>query len=210
MKKGKFQKQRNKSFALLLALVLLIGCIAGGTIAWLIAESKTVTNTFVAGQVGELTLKENNAEIEKNEYVIVPGVNIPKDPKVSYAPAKGNDVEKVPVYVFVKITADEWTKSDNTYSMISGDKTMMSWTVADEWKLVPGETDVYYIAVAKGNSITDQEIIEGSTITVNSTTVNEDNIEDLADASDLEFSVYAIQQGGFEGDPAAAWTALNP
>ena len=38
----------TRAFVALLALVLVIGCVAGGTIAWLTATSATVTNTFTS------------------------------------------------------------------------------------------------------------------------------------------------------------------
>ena len=41
----------SKTLALLLALVLVLGVAAGGTIAWLVAQSDTVTNTFTYGDI---------------------------------------------------------------------------------------------------------------------------------------------------------------
>lgn len=56
--KGKYQKTPGKkSIALLLALMLLIGCVAGGTIAYLTTRTGIVTNTFVAGNIGDLKLE---------------------------------------------------------------------------------------------------------------------------------------------------------
>ena len=52
-----------KVVVLLLAVVLLIGCVAGGTLAYLMAKSSIVTNTFVVGDIGDLKLYENNEEI---------------------------------------------------------------------------------------------------------------------------------------------------
>ena len=41
----------SRAFIALLALVLVIGCVAGGTVAWLVATSDTVTNTFTYGNI---------------------------------------------------------------------------------------------------------------------------------------------------------------
>ena len=41
----------SRAFIALLALVLVIGCVAGGTVAWLVATTDTVTNTFTYGKI---------------------------------------------------------------------------------------------------------------------------------------------------------------
>ncbi|MBQ8648189.1 MAG: hypothetical protein IJ484_08615, partial [Oscillospiraceae bacterium] len=48
--------------ALLLALVLMIGCAIGGTLAWLIADTGPVTNTFTYGNI-DLTLDETKVNL---------------------------------------------------------------------------------------------------------------------------------------------------
>ena len=40
----------NKTVAILLALVLAIGCAVGGTLAWLISQTNPVVNTFTYGE----------------------------------------------------------------------------------------------------------------------------------------------------------------
>ena len=44
-------KNMKRSVALLVAIALLIGCAAGGTMAWLMDKTTAVTNTFVAGNI---------------------------------------------------------------------------------------------------------------------------------------------------------------
>ena len=51
-------KNMKRSVALLVAIALLIGCVAGGTIAWLVDTTGNVTNTFVAGNI-DITLDES-------------------------------------------------------------------------------------------------------------------------------------------------------
>ena len=58
----------------LVAVVLLIGCAAGGTVAWLVSEPAAIVNTFTIGDI-----KASLAETTK-DYHIVPGVDIAKDP----------------------------------------------------------------------------------------------------------------------------------
>ena len=64
--------------AILLALVLAIGCAVGGTLAWLISQTAPVVNTFTYGDIN-IGLKEDT----KGPYTITPGKNITKDPKVT-------------------------------------------------------------------------------------------------------------------------------
>lgn len=211
MSKAKFANKRKsnagKSAILFLAVAMLVGCMIGGTVAWLISESQTVTNTFVAGQIGTLELTETDVETNKEttegqEYLIVPGTPIAKDPKVTYTPVENADGKApVAVYVFVEIGAAGWTKSGNVYSI--GDQ--MSWTVDSYWTCLEG--NVYYKELTAGTEIEDQAIIAENKITVSPTAVNEDNIEDLAAASGLNFSVYAIQKDNLS--VADAWVAAK-
>ena len=55
--KGKYSRKHTKPLALILSLVLVIGCVAGGTLAWLNAKTDEVKNTFSTSDIG-VTLKE--------------------------------------------------------------------------------------------------------------------------------------------------------
>ncbi len=100
-----------KAFVLILALVLLIGCVAGGTIAYLMTESDTVTNTFVAGNIGTLELTETPTD----SYIVVPGHDIAKDPTVKLS---GNNVD---AYVFLEVNAAGWTYNEDRNVYYMGD-----------------------------------------------------------------------------------------
>ena len=67
---------KKKTLALLAALVLVIGCIIGGTLAWLTAKSDVVTNTFTTSDI-TVELKETTG----TQYKMIPGYAIRKDPK---------------------------------------------------------------------------------------------------------------------------------
>lgn len=209
MSNGKYQSRKsNKALLVLLALVLVIGCTVGGTLAWLTAETGTATNTFTVGDIGTLTLKEKKTAVGAdgviNNYTIVPGMDIAKDPMVSYTDKKN----AVDVYVFVKVGAEGWTLSDKEYSINSGDTKLLRWTVGDTWTAVEGKTGVYYTTVDADSSLTDAEVIEGSTITVSSA-IKEDNVSAIAEAAgNITFTAYAIQQAGFD-TVADAWKAVS-
>lgn len=68
---------KKRTRALLVAMVLVVGCIIGGTLAWLTTKTDAVVNTFTAGDI-DVTLTET-----KEEYKMVPGRIIHKDPKVT-------------------------------------------------------------------------------------------------------------------------------
>ena len=115
----------KKLLAIVLAVILLIGCAVGGTLAWLSAQSGPVTNTFSVGNITielwehELTEDGLNLDSEVKEnriYKIVPGATQGKDPFVRVKKSS----EKCYVYVCVKnelganvsynIDASKWTE----------------------------------------------------------------------------------------------------
>ena len=97
MSKGRFEKnaQRRsfsgKAVALMLACVLLIGCVVGGTVAWLTAKTNEVTNVFTTSDIN-ISLQEHKYDATNDKlmdeethtgvdnYKMVPGWTIPKDP----------------------------------------------------------------------------------------------------------------------------------
>jgi len=87
---------RNRILLTALAALLLVTLTIGGTMAWLSATSAPVTNTFTTSKVG-VSIDE-----EAEDFKMVPGATITKDPVVTLA-AGSEDA-----WVFVKIT-----KSDN-------------------------------------------------------------------------------------------------
>lgn len=83
--------KNKKIFVLLSALVLLVGCAVGATVAWLIAETPPVINTFTTGDIG-IILNENNfvpddmTELlgqEMKALKVMPGMTFQKNPTVT-------------------------------------------------------------------------------------------------------------------------------
>ena len=110
------KKNSGKKIAVIvLAAVLLFGCGVGATLAWLTAQSETVTNTFTVGDVN-IELKEHdlvNGQLTKEEvvsentYKIVPGDTQPKDPFVR---VEANSEDS---WIFVQIMEVNNTVADN-------------------------------------------------------------------------------------------------
>lgn len=98
MNRGKYAAPRRrrrrstlKPLLVAMAVVLLIGCVAGGTLAWLTSTTPEVTNTFTTSDIN-IELKET-----KTDFKMIPGYTIEKDPKVT---VKGGSEA---CWLFVKI-----------------------------------------------------------------------------------------------------------
>ena len=121
--KGRYRRRRalgSKSLALVLALVLLVGGVIGGTVAWLTADGGTVTNTFTESDI-DIALSETKPE--KKTAPMVPGWTIDKDPKVTV------EADSEDCWLFVKIT--ESTNPDlDAY---------ISYAIATGWETVQAE-----------------------------------------------------------------------
>lgn len=172
----------SRAFIALLALVLVIGCVAGGTVAWLVAKTEPVVNTFTYGNIN-IAL----AETTGTNYKVIPGTVIEKDPKVTVK--AGSEA----CYLFVKVEK-------------VGTFTGMSYEIADGWTALEGENGVYYRQVGSVTADTSFEVIKGNEITV-SETLTKENIPSAQPT--LKITAYAVQQENI-ADAATAWKAANP
>lgn len=178
-----------KTFAAMLALVLVIGCAVGGTVAWLVSSTNAVVNTFTYGDIN-ITLGETTGAT----YKIIPGVDIEKDPKVT---VKANSEA---CWLFVKVE-ETGTFVDNkvTYSIADG------WTQGDGTNI---PANVYYRAVDAVTNDTDFAVLKDNKIYV-SEELSKSDIQSISDQPKLTFTAYAVQKDGID-DAATAWTKANP
>jgi len=178
-----------KTFVAMLALVLVIGCAVGGTVAWLVSSTNAVVNTFTYGDIN-ITLGETTG----SDYTIIPGVNIDKNPKVTVK----KDSEAC--WLFVKVE-EEGTFVANrvTYSIADG------WTKGDG-KDIP--TNVYYRAVDAVEKDTDFAVLKDNKIYV-SEELTKDDIKSITTQPKLTFTAYAVQKDGI-ADAATAWAKATP
>lgn len=194
---------KRKVLALVLSLVLILTCAVAGVLAWLSAKSDPVTNTFAPSTIG-LTLDESKYEAETNKllsdrvqanenYKMVPGWVLPKDPKVTVA------ADSVDCYVFLKVTKSNEPDTYLTYAIDSG------------WKLLADETDVYYREVTGSKSDQDFAVLADNKVTVKNT-LTQTELGKLTDSKkypELEFTSYAVQMYknyNVKFTPAEAWT----
>ena len=133
---------KKKSLALLLAIALVVVGVVAGTVAWLTDKTPSVTNTFTTSDIN-IELKET-----KNNFQMIPGWNIEKDPKVTVK--TGSEA----CYLFVKLE-----KSTNF-------DTFMTYEMADGWTALPGNDGVFYREVAAATADTTFEVLKGNQVTV--------------------------------------------
>ena len=164
---------KKKTLALLLSLVLVFGVIAGGTIAWLTANSKTITNTFT---YGDITIDLNETT---TGYKVVPGATDEKDPTITIDSAS----EKCYVYVKVENTL----KADNEVVATTDMK-------EEDWILVGQNGDVklyrYKEPVTPNGKDVTLKVFEH--VTYSSDKITKENIQTVA-AGKIIITAYAHQ-----------------
>lgn len=187
-----------KIAALIAAIVLVIGCTAGGTVAWLVSKPAAIVNTFTIGDINA-TLTET-----KREFKIVPGVDIVKDP---VATVKANSED---CYLFVQLTEANWP----TFTEAGSTTRKVKYEIAKGWTKLESVDGVYYREVTK-NDKADQNfpVLQDDKVTVSSTLTKEEaNDMDLAikktGAPELTVAVYAVQKVGMDS-PADAWNTAK-
>lgn len=186
----------NKTVAILLALVLAIGCAVGGTLAWLISQTESVVNTFTYGDI-DIDLTETTG----TEYKIIPGVNINKDPKVTVT--AGSEA----CWLFVKVEEQGTFVANKVTYGIAAD-----WTKGDGTKI---PENVYYreVNAAAAKAGESYYILKGNTTYANGVvTVSENLTKDEVDQlkgknPTLTFTAYAVQKDGIK-DADAAWKQI--
>lgn len=202
----KFRELSGKLVVAMLAVTLLIGCAIGGTVAWLTAKTDPVVNTFTYGDINidlwehaydATTNALGTSKVTKVEnYKIIPGVDLPKDPTVT---VKANSEA---CWLFVKVEKSGTFVTDKvTYSI---DDTV--WTQLDN---VAG---VYYKKIdTLTASETDYNILKDKKVTVSQgLTKNEINsIEEGQKNPTLTFKAYAVQLDAAQ-TAADAWAIANP
>ncbi|MBR4078123.1 MAG: hypothetical protein IKK17_05920 [Oscillospiraceae bacterium] len=182
----------KKVLAMLLAVLMIVTATVAGTVAWLQVETADVVNTFTDSDIN-ITLEETT-----NNYQMVPGSDIAKNPKVTVE-AGSEDC-----WLFVEIT-----KSANY------DQYLEEYVIAEGWtKLKDG---VYYREAKAGDEFA---VLNGNKVTVKTSVtkammdaidgVVADDAEAGAAAAEvalrptLTFKAYAVQKANV-ADVDDAW-----
>lgn len=188
----------NKTVAILLALVLAIGCAVGGTLAWLISETDPVVNTFTYGDIN-ISLEETT-----EKYKITPGVSINKDPKVTVT--AGSEA----CWLFVKVEEKNWPDLKET------DRTTrkVNYAIAEGWIALENQTDVYYREVSAQKNAQEFPVLKDNKVTVSENLTKTEVDQLKKNSPTLTFTAYAVQKDGIT-TAANAWakipaTTTNP
>ncbi len=205
-----------RTASLLLVLVLGSSYVLSGLLARYVSTDSGKDKARVAA-FGELALSETEVALR----LFAPGVDLEKDPKVSF----GSEIEtETAAWVFVELTlSNKWNQSDsNTEFYLNQLHTeadaayAMSFAVADGWTYLTtkyyGDTGstsyIFYCRVAAGESLESVSVLKDDKITV-SDRIYYDEMSDLeAQMGNIEVTAYAVQAAGSE-DAYTAWERLG-
>lgn len=186
MKQGKYaapvrrRRRRNtlKPMLIAMAVVLLLGCVTGGTLAWLTSTTGAVTNTFTTSDI-TITLAET-----KNDFKMIPGYTIEKDPKVTVVEGSED------CWLFVKIDESSNLRSYVSYDVADG------WTPLTADKAGNPLNGVYYRSVMTTAPVKTFSVLAGDKVTVLGTVTKkmmDDLKKDGATQPTLTFQAAAVQ-----------------
>jgi hypothetical protein len=189
----------KKMLVILLALTVTMVTAAGGTLAFLYG-TQNVKNTFTYGDI-RIDLEETDTGLDPdqnpdtNQYPMLPGQPIHKDPKVTvYAGS-------LDCWLFVELT-ESWNFAD-----------YLAYTVADGWQPLEGVPGVFYREVdAKDENqifpvVKDDLVYMKESVTLGQLATLTD-----ADYPTLAIKAYAIQRSADIEETAtaqSAWTLLQ-
>lgn len=197
---------KKKAIVAVVALVLVLCCAMGGTLAWLVDSTTEVKNTFTYGDINislwEHELNEDGLTLstdvftgeEQTGFKMIPGNKIEKDPTVTVK------ADSEASWVFVKIVESNNFDDFMTYGVASG---WTQLTVDAEGNAV---TDlIYYREVAATTADTDFAVLANDSVSVKET-VTKDMLKDgVFVAPTLSFTAYAVQRDANITTAAQAW-----
>lgn len=199
---------KKKATIAVVALVLVLCCAMGGTLAWLKTETTPVVNTFTYGDIN-ITLDES----DNLDLKMVPGKSIRKDPVVTVK--KGSEA----CWLFVEVKESENFDAFMTYAVEEG------WTLYDTDKTgsnieTAGNDDyVIYRKVTAADEDQEFNVLKDNTVTVKDAVTKKmlnalDKDEDGSAKAEktyptLTFTAYAVQKDNLTLEQAYN-QAFNP
>lgn len=187
----------SRTFILTAALIVILGGVISGTVAWMFIKSDPVHNTFSYGDM-KIELTETDTGLDEdqdddtNSYSLTPEAEIAKDPMVT---VKSEDVD---CWVFVEID-----KSDDFDAYLE-------YQLADGWKALdaakyPG---IYYMKVSKSEDEQKFSVLEGNIVKVKEDVTQQMLDEMGEDYPNIGFTAFAIQLTDLD-KAEDAWKAVN-
>lgn len=175
-------KKFMKALALVACAAILVAGSVAATFAYLTTKTETIANTFTAGNIS-ITLTETPRE----QYKMVPGTSIDKDPTVTV------EAKSEKCYLFVKI---EKSQNFDTY---------MTYTIAENWEAVDGADGVYYQIVDASQAEKVLPVLLNNKVQAKADCTKAQYNSLTGNLPTLSVTAYAVQ---FEGinTVALAWT----
>lgn len=185
-----------------IALVLVLCCALGGTLAWL-TDKDSVDNTFTIGDIN-IDLTETTGE----NYHILPGVDIAKDPKVIVKP------NSEACWLFIEVAEESWPD----FKEEDGTTRKVNYMIANGWQVLDEYPGVYYRAVNTETAKigTEYGVLENNKVTV-SENLTKEELQTVTKQPKLIFTAYAVQYYNGENTsgeethftPQEAWEAVS-
>lgn len=203
MSKKTRRTRRMRNMLLVVSMMLVVAMASVGvTVAWLTDKTEAVTNTFTASDV-DITLTETTG----NEYKMVPGTEISKDPKVKVEDDSEN------CYLFVKLTeactVEKTAASGETPATNYSFSEFLTYAVADGWNALDDEAGVYWREVKTTDETKEFSVLSGDKLTVNNT-VTKAMMDKLNGTNNPKLTVQAFAcQTANVADAAAAWSNIE-
>ena len=179
----------GKAVTAMLALTLVLAAYwaVGGTAAWLAAKSDPIASTFTFGDIN-ITLKDEDPQ--EGQIKIIPGVDIPKDLKVTV------QADSVDCWLFVRVK--------ETGTFVDG---KVTYSMDDGWKKGNGIPEgFYYREVRDVTADREFSVLKDDKITVSKSLTKAD-IQNITDPT-LTFTAYAVQMEGIN-TAAEAWATIG-
>ena len=217
---------KKKAIIAVVALVLVLCCAMGGTLAWLVDSTTEVKNTFTYGDINislwehklnddGLTLSTDVfTDAEQTGFKMIPGNNIEKDPTVTVK--EGSEA----CWLFVEVKESENFDDFMTYAIAEGWTLYDTGTTGSNIDTVTNKDYVIYREVTALDKAQEFNVLKDNTVTVKNTVTKQmlnalDKNEDGSDKTESEktyptltFTAYAVQKDGFN-TAALAWAEIN-
>ena len=197
---------RTRILLTAVAALLLVAMTVGGTLAWLIDTTDPVTNTFTTAGI-DIDLYEtklsNGTEVDPFttgwSAQLIPGKEYAKNPVV----VVDDETTDVEIYLFVKF--EEVGNVANYIDYTSNLTTTNGWTQLSTETANGTITSIWYRTVAADAANSSWELLDDNKVTIKN--IDKDMTDDTG--MSLQYTAYAIQTAGFDGDVEAAWDAIN-
>ncbi len=197
--------KKTKNLMAIVAMMLLVAMVSvAGTLAFLQAESKTITNTFTTAGKLAITMdetdvdvygvKDGDTRVETNDYKLIPGHEYIKDPIIHVA------YESEVCYLFVEIKNDIANIEAGT--TVAAQMAANGWVKLDGAKAPGGDEYTVYVL---DHTVDAREEAKNVNVFEKVTLVNNQDLSGYTTAT-ITLHAYAVQYDGFEPAEGAAFT----